>query len=68
MKERGFEVFQLEGGILRYLEETPGEDSLWQGECFVFDERRTIDDKLRKGSGPDYSQKGLDPDPNDDPQ
>jgi UPF0176 protein len=54
--ERGFEVFQLEGGILRYLEETPAENSLWEGECFVFDDRRTVDEKLRKGTGPDYSQ------------
>ena len=57
MKERGFEVFQLQGGVLRYLEETSGEESMWKGECFVFDDRRTIDEKLRKGSGPDYSQK-----------
>jgi UPF0176 protein len=58
LKERGFEVFQLEGGILKYLEETRGEDSLWEGECFVFDDRRTINEELRKGVGPDYSQKG----------
>ena len=57
LKERGFEVFQLAGGILRYLEETPAEESLWEGECFVFDDRRTVDEKLVKGSGPDYSQK-----------
>lgn len=57
MKQLGFsEVFQLEGGILRYLEETPENESLWRGECFVFDDRRTVDEKLEKGSGPDYSQ------------
>lgn len=57
MKQLGFkEVFQLEGGILRYLEETPAEDSLFEGECFVFDDRRTVDENLKKGVGPDYSQ------------
>lgn len=43
MKNLGFEnVFQLEGGILKYLEEIPEEENLWQGECFVFDERITV--------------------------
>ena len=57
MKQLGFkEVFQLEGGILRYLEEVPAEESLWRGECFVFDDRRTVDEELKKGIGPDYSQ------------
>jgi UPF0176 protein len=43
MKELGFEtVFQLEGGILKYLEEIPAEENLWQGDCFVFDERVTV--------------------------
>lgn len=57
MKQLGFkEVFQLEGGILRYLEEVPAEESLWRGECFVFDDRRTVDEELKKGTGPDYSQ------------
>jgi UPF0176 protein len=58
MKQLGFEeVFQLEGGILRYLEETPPEESLWEGECFVFDERITVDSSLNKGKGPDHSQR-----------
>ena len=56
LKELGFEVFQLRGGILRYLEETPTQESLWEGECFVFDDRRTVDENLQKGIGPDYSQ------------
>lgn len=57
MKELGFrEVYQLEGGILKYLEEIPKDEQLWEGECFVFDERRTVDESLRKGTGPDYSQ------------
>ena len=57
LKGLGFkEVFQLEGGILRYLEEVPAENSLFEGECFVFDDRRTVDENLQKGVGPDYSQ------------
>ena len=54
---KGFEeVFQLDGGILRYLEEIDPAESRWEGECFVFDERRTVDERLQKGIGPDYSQ------------
>lgn len=56
LKEKGFEqVFQLEGGILKYLEEIPESESLWQGECFVFDERITVDENLRKGQEKDLS-------------
>ena len=41
---RGFrEVYHLEGGILAYLAAVPAADSLWQGRCFVFDERGTVD-------------------------
>jgi UPF0176 protein len=44
---RGFEaVYQLDGGILRYLAETPAERSRWQGDCFVFDERVALDAAL----------------------
>ena len=58
MKQLGFEeVFQLEGGILKYLEETPVEETLWEGECFVFDERVTVDTSLQKGSAADLSQR-----------
>lgn len=58
MKEIGFEeVYQLEGGILKYLEEVPADEMLWEGECFVFDERTTVNEKLSKGSGPDYSRR-----------
>ena len=40
---QGFEtVYHLQGGILKYLEEIPPEDSLWQGECFVFDQRTAV--------------------------
>jgi len=44
------DVFHLEGGILRYLETTPETDSLWQGECFVFDERVAVGHGLTPGS------------------
>lgn len=51
LKEQGFdEVYHLKGGILKYLEEVPQADSLWQGECFVFDDRVTVDHQLHKGS------------------
>ena len=43
-------VYHLQGGILRYLEEVPRERSLWQGECFVFDERVTVGQGLEPGS------------------
>lgn len=43
-------VYHLKGGILKYLEETAAEDSLWQGECFVFDERVAVGHGLRPGS------------------
>lgn len=50
LKEQGFdEVYHLEGGILKYLEEVPAADSLWQGECFVFDSRVTVDHQLQQG-------------------
>ena len=44
------EVYHLKGGILRYLEDMPEEHSLWQGECFVFDERVTVKHGLAPGS------------------
>jgi len=50
LKEHGFEeVYHLEGGILKYLETVPEENSLWQGECFVFDNRVAVNHKLEKG-------------------
>lgn len=50
MKEKGFdEVYHLEGGILKYLEEVPEQDSMWQGECFVFDNRVTVKHDLSAG-------------------
>ena len=50
LKEQGFEeVYHLKGGILKYLEEVPEESSLWHGECFVFDDRVTVNHKLERG-------------------
>ena len=43
LKEVGFEeVYHLEGGILKYLEEVPEEESLWEGDCYVFDDRVAV--------------------------
>ena len=48
MLDHGFpEVFHLQGGILKYLETVPSEQSLWAGECFVFDERVAVDHGLK---------------------
>ena len=50
MLEQGFdEVYHLKGGILKYLEEVPESDSKWQGECFVFDNRVSVNHRLEKG-------------------
>ncbi|AWB69032.1 hypothetical protein C2869_14630 [Saccharobesus litoralis] len=49
MKEQGFEeVYHLKGGILKYLEEVPKEETLWQGDCFVFDQRVAVNHDLEK--------------------
>lgn len=62
MKEQGFEeVYQLEGGILKYLEETPENESLWEGECFVFDDRIAVDHNLKQGSSEDLRPTTLNP-------
>ena len=44
------DVFHLKGGILKYLEEVPEEESLWQGECFVFDQRVSVGHGLVEGN------------------
>lgn len=55
---KGFsEVYQLRGGILAYLDQVPEEERLWEGECFVFDERITLNEDLTKGESPDLSQR-----------
>nr|WP_310524976.1 rhodanese-related sulfurtransferase [Polymorphobacter sp.] len=51
LKSEGLaQVFHLQGGILKYLETTPPEASLWQGECFVFDERVAVGHGLAPGT------------------
>ncbi len=50
LKEQGFDqVYHLEGGILKYLEEVPEKETMWQGECFVFDGRVAVNHQLEKG-------------------
>jgi UPF0176 protein len=50
MLQQGFaEVYHLQGGILKYLENVPAEQSLWQGECFVFDQRVAVGQDLQPG-------------------
>ena len=50
MLKEGFEeVYHLEGGILKYLEEVPPQQSTWEGECFVFDSRVAVNHQLEKG-------------------
>ena len=51
LRQQGFdEVYHLRGGILKYLEEVPESESKWQGECFVFDNRVSVNHALEKGS------------------
>jgi UPF0176 protein len=50
LKKMGFnKVYHLEGGILNYLEKIPAEESMWQGDCFVFDNRVSVDHDLSEG-------------------
>ena len=51
IKNNGFKnVFQLKGGILSYLEKIKKEKSLWKGECYVFDNRISLKNKLKPGT------------------
>lgn len=50
MKQGFEEVYHLDGGILKYLETVDKEESLWRGECFVFDDRVAVDENLAPGS------------------
>jgi len=51
LKEQGFEaIYQLDGGILKYLEVTDSDDSLWDGECYVFDRRVSVGHGLVPGN------------------
>lgn len=45
-----FQVYHLKGGILKYLEEVPETDSMWEGECFVFDKRVSVEHGLVPGT------------------
>ena len=50
LRQKGFdEVYHLRGGILKYLEQVPEEESKWQGDCFVFDGRVAVGHGLREG-------------------
>ena len=50
LKSEGFKnVFHLQGGILKYLEEINEDESLWEGECFVFDDRVAVKHNLEQG-------------------
>lgn len=50
LKEMGYKkVYHLKGGILNYLEKIPADESLWQGDCFVFDNRVSVDHDLAEG-------------------
>jgi UPF0176 protein len=52
LKNLGFtEVYHLKGGILQYLENTQNKNNLWQGECFVFDDRRAVANNLTPAEG-----------------
>ncbi len=46
----GAEVYQLKGGIIGYLQTVPEQDNRWHGECFVFDQRVSLDRRLQPGS------------------
>ena len=51
MKKLGFKnLYQLKGGILKYLETVPKNESRWVGECFLFDNRVSIKNEMKKGS------------------
>lgn len=51
LRQHGFEeVYHLQGGILKYLEEVPETETRWEGECFVFDNRVTVNHRLERGN------------------
>ena len=55
LKQQGFDkVYHLKGGILKYLEEVSEENTLWNGECFVFDNRVTVNHQLAKQRGEEH--------------
>ena len=51
LKNKGYNnIYHLQGGILQYLDDIPKEESLFEGECYVFDKRVALDQELEKGS------------------
>lgn len=51
MKDKGFtNIYQLKGGILKYLQKIPTKESHWRGECFVFDNRVSVQNELKNGT------------------
>ncbi len=51
LRQKGFKnVYQLKGGILNYLDKVDQKESLWKGECYVFDNRISLKHKLKQGS------------------
>ncbi len=65
--EQGFsDVYHLEGGIIKYLEEVPASESLWNGECYVFDDRVTVTHGLEQGTYSKCTNCGMPADPNSD--
>ena len=51
LKKKGFKnIYQLNGGILNYLQKMKKEESLWKGECFVFDNRISLKHGLKSGT------------------
>ncbi|ADZ69858.1 rhodanese-related sulfurtransferase [Polymorphum gilvum] len=61
------DVYHLQGGILNYLEKVPADESLWRGECFVFDERISVDHDLKAcwGRSIPEAARGVLPSPED---
>lgn len=57
MREKGFkQVYHLEGGILKYLELVPASESLWEGDCYVFDEREAVGQGLKPTKLPHWGR------------
>lgn len=57
MQEGYDDVYHLKGGILKYLEDIPKEESLWQGDCYVFDDRVAVDHDLKPSTSAQICQK-----------
>lgn len=67
--DQGFsDVYHLEGGIIKYLEEVPAAESLWNGECYVFDDRVTVTHGLEQGTFTKCTNCGMPVHPEKDPK